>query len=74
MRKLLISLLLVLHAQSVFGQAEPPAFHALMAVSKVRKIIAVDTVAGKTNVLLTAIADNPAFVFVFAPGGFLEVG
>ncbi|MEK6592123.1 MAG: alpha/beta hydrolase [Pseudomonadota bacterium] len=69
MRKLLLSLLLVLHAQSVFGQAEPPAFHALMAASKVKKIIAVDTVAGKTNVLLTAIADNPAFVFVFAPGG-----
>lgn len=69
MRKLSIFLLLVLHTPFVFGQAERPAFHALMDAARVKKIIAVDTVAGRTNVLLTAIADNPAFVFVFAPGG-----
>ncbi len=69
MQRLLIFLLLTLHAQFVFGQAERPAFHTLMEMAKVKKIITVDTVAGKTNVLLTAIADNPAFVFIFAPGG-----
>ena len=40
-----------------------------MDTARVKKLIAVDTVAGKTNVLLTTIMDDPALVFVFAPGG-----
>lgn len=62
-------LALVLHAQFAFGQTERPAFHALMEAAKVKKVIAVDTVAGKTNVLFTSISDNPSFVFIYAPGG-----
>lgn len=69
MYKMLISLLLILNTQFVLGQTDRPAFHILMETAKIKKVLQVDTVAGKTNVLLTAIADNPAFVFVFAPGG-----
>jgi pimeloyl-ACP methyl ester carboxylesterase len=65
----LILLLAALHAPFVFGQTERPAFHVLMEMARVKKVIAVDTVAGKTNVLLTSNTDEPAFVFVFAPGG-----
>ena len=69
MVKLLLSLLLILNAQLAFGQPERSPFHVLMDTARVKKLIAVDTVAGKTNVLLTANMDDPAFVFVFAPGG-----
>lgn len=69
MRRWLILLLAALHAPLVFGQTERPAFHVLMEMAKVKKVIAVDTVAGKTNVLLTSNTDEPAFVFVFQPGG-----
>ncbi len=69
MHSLVLSLLLALYTSFVFSQTERPAFHALMDMAKVKKIITVDTIAGRTNVLLTAIADNPAFVFIFAPGG-----
>ncbi|MEQ1774087.1 MAG: hypothetical protein ABL891_09945 [Burkholderiales bacterium] len=69
MYKLLISLLLILHTPFAIGQAERPAFHILMEAAKIKKVLQVDTVAGKTNVLLTTNTDNPAFVFAFAPGG-----
>lgn len=68
MSKLLISLILLFPAFA-FGQAERPAFLVLMEMAKVKKVIQVDTVAGKTSVLFTSIVDDPAFVFVFAPGG-----
>ena len=67
--RLLLYLLLILPASSAFAQDERPAFLTLMESAKVKKVITVDTVAGHTKVLLTSIADNPAFVFIFAPGG-----
>jgi predicted esterase len=69
LRQWLILLLAALHAQLAFGQTERPAFHALMGMAKLKKVVTVDTVAGKTNVLLTSNTDEPAFVFVFQPGG-----
>jgi pimeloyl-ACP methyl ester carboxylesterase len=48
---------------------EPPPFRVLMDMARIKRIVQVDTEAGKTHVLVTSIVDNPAFVFVFQPGG-----
>jgi len=69
MYKLLITLLLALHAPFVFGQTERQPFHVLMDKAKLKKVITVDTVAGKTNVLITSMTEHPAWIFVFSPGG-----
>jgi pimeloyl-ACP methyl ester carboxylesterase len=69
MHKLLISILLMFNAALASGQTDRPAFLVLMEAAKTKKLIPVDTVAGKTNVLLATNTDDPTFVFIFQPGG-----
>ena len=68
MYKLLLLILLASVPRWAIGQVEPP-FHTLMNIAKIKKVIPVDTVAGRTNVLFTSIADNPDLIFIYAPGG-----
>jgi predicted esterase len=69
MFRFIFPVLLGLVPQLALCQADRPPFAKLMEIAKVKTVIHADTVAGKTNVLLTSIDDNPKFVFVFAPGG-----
>ena len=69
MHKHLVCLLLILAAPLAIAQTDWPAFHVLMETAKLKKLIQIDTVAGKTNVLLTTNIEAPAFVFIFQPGG-----
>lgn len=69
MHKFLLLILLTSVSLLAISQTEQPPFHKLMEIAKVKKIIRVDTVAGKTNVLFTSISDNPGLVFIYAPGG-----
>ncbi len=69
MHKTLASILLILAMPLAFAQTDRPVFHVLMESAKIKKLIAVDTVAGKTHVLFTSNTDEPAFVFIFQPGG-----
>ncbi len=69
MRALALLLLLGLTSASALAQTGSSPFDAVMAVATVKKVIVVDTVAGKTPVFLASIAAEPALVFVFAPGG-----
>jgi predicted esterase len=56
------------------AQTGPTPYDAVMAVATVKKVIVVDTIAGRTGVLLASIAADPRIVFVFAPGGEGRVG
>jgi hypothetical protein len=49
------ALLLLLVLSPMSGLAQTP-FHAVMAAATVKKVIVVDTVAGKTPVFLASIA------------------
>lgn len=69
MHKFVLLIALMTVSPLVLGQGAPPPFRTLMDVARVKKVIAVDTVAGKTNVLFTTIAENPALIFIYAPGG-----
>lgn len=70
MSRLPILLLVLLVSQSALAQQpERLAFHALMAMAKIKKVVSVDTAAGPTRVLITSAIDNPAYVFTYAPGG-----
>lgn len=69
MRRFVLVVLLGLIPQIALSQADPPPFTKMMELSKVKKVIEVDTPAGVTRVLLTSRSEGPRFVFVFAPGG-----
>lgn len=69
MCKFIFPVLLGLIPQLALCQTELLPFSKLLKLAKVRTVIQTDTVAGKTNVLLTSVDDNPKVVFVFAPGG-----
>jgi len=69
MHKLVFLLLLASASHPSIGQTESPGFLRLMEIATVKRIIPVETVAGNANVLLTSLADNPAFLFIFVPGG-----
>ena len=51
------------------GQSDIPPFQRLMALAAVKRLLVVDTVAGKTHVLLTSATENPELVIVHAMGG-----
>ncbi len=65
MHNILVSFALLLAAPLAFAQADRPAFHVLMEHAKIKKLIAVDTIAGKTHMLFTSNTEEPAFVFIF---------
>jgi hypothetical protein len=69
MYKTVIALLLAFVPQLAIGQAAQSPFAKLMEFAKEKRILQVDTVAGKTNVLITTVTDNPSYLIIFAPGG-----
>jgi hypothetical protein len=69
MRRFVLVVLLGLIPQIAFSQAEPPPFTTMMELSKVKRVIEVNTPAGVTRVLITSSSEDPRYVFVFAPGG-----
>jgi hypothetical protein len=48
---------------------EKPPFQRLMTLASFKRLLVVDTVAGKTKVLLTSSVENPGLVIVHAAGG-----
>ena len=45
-------------------------FNRLMELATVKQLLVINTVAGKTNVLLTSATENPELVIVHAMGGY----
>lgn len=69
MYKFIFPVLLSLVSQLALSQPQQSPFGAMVQMAKVKTVMHVDTVAGKTRVLLTSVADDPRFVFFFVPGG-----
>ena len=69
MFKFFVAILCVVYVPVVLAQAEQSPFQTMMAMAKIKKVITVETVAGNTSLLVTSIADAPAIVYLFAPGG-----
>jgi hypothetical protein len=76
MFRIIFVLLIGFSPQLAMSRNDETPFDRLMEFAKVKRILQVDTVAGKTNVLITSVSDNPEFLIVFAPGGegFLNIG
>jgi hypothetical protein len=66
--------LLGLSPALALAQTGPSPFDAVIAVATVKKVIVVDTVAGRTGVLFASVATDPRIVFVYATGGEGGVG
>lgn len=69
MHRWAVAVLLGSILQLAQGQTSTSPFASMIDLAKAKSVIEVDTVAGKTKVLLTSGDEDPRFVFVFAPGG-----
>ena len=53
---------------SQLAQGQTP-FSSMMELASVKSVLEVDTLAGKTKVLLASSDEDPRWVVLFAPGG-----
>lgn len=69
MLKFAFALLVLAAPQMVFAQSAAPGLDQLMELAATKKVLVLDTAAGKTKLLVAAPSDAPPLVFVFAQGG-----